>query len=266
MLYIVLTLLGFAGTKLITPYFEGMIREAGLERKNYLGDNIPVSMGISFLPFILINCTIILYFKSMDFAGQYMFAIMAMSFVGIIDDIIGNRDSSGFKGHFKALFRGRLTTGAFKALFGGFVAVFVSVSVSKDILDIVLNTLLIALSANFFNLMDLRPGRAIKVYFASCMMLMPLLPEPVRLLAAGSISPVAAYFARDIKARAMMGDVGSNAIGVSVGVIMVFGLEGHCKVAALAILLFIHILAEKYSITRIIEKNRLLDYIDKIGR
>ena len=60
---------------------------------------------------------------------------MSMFFAGIIDDTIGNRDVSGLKGHFKSLFKGKLTTGGFKAIFGGFVGLIISVAISKDIID-----------------------------------------------------------------------------------------------------------------------------------
>ncbi len=266
MLYFVLILVGLAGTRIITPYFKDMISESGMVRKNYREDMIPVSMGMSFLPFMLVNCAIMLYLKKVEFAGMYMFAVMAMSFAGIIDDTMGNRSSSGFKGHFKALFKGKLTTGAFKALFGGLVALFVSISISSGLVDMGVNTLLIALFTNFFNLMDLRPGRAIKVYITSCAAVLPLISNELRLLAVGCVSSVMGYFPDDIKARAMMGDAGSNVLGVSIGMIIAMGLGLNAKVGVLAFLVIIHLVAEKYSITKIIEGNGFLDYLDKMGR
>lgn len=266
MLYFVLIIAGFAGTRILTPYFKDMICEAGMVRKNYKEDPIPVSMGMSFLPLMLVNCAIILYFEKYEFASTYMFAVMAMSFAGIIDDTMGNRGSSGFKGHFKALFKGKLTTGAFKALFGGLVALFASIPISGGVLDIIINTLLIALFTNFFNLMDLRPGRAIKVYFTSCAAVFPFIPSDIRLLAVGSISSVMGYFPEDIKARAMMGDAGSNVLGVSLGMLVALGLDGGAKIGALIFLVLVHLMAEKYSITKMIEGNRVLDYLDKMGR
>ena len=84
---------------------------------------IPVSMGIVFLPMLIINSIILVYFtsdlKNIMYVFIFLFGLISMFFAGILDDIIGNRDVSGLKGHFKSLLKGKLTTGGFKALFGG---------------------------------------------------------------------------------------------------------------------------------------------------
>ena len=167
-LYAILILTGLLGTYAIIPLFRSLLIESNVLRPNYKKDMIPVSMGIVFLPMLIINAIILAYFttnfKDMLHIFIFIFGIMAMFFAGIIDDTIGNRDVSGLKGHFKSLFKGKLTTGGFKALFGGFVGLIISVCISKNIADIIVNTLVIALSTNLMNLFDLRPGRAIKVY------------------------------------------------------------------------------------------------------
>ena len=80
---------------------------------------IPVGMGIVFLPMIIIN-SIILGFVTLNniwFVSSsnynlnivwllclalYIFSMMAMFFAGALDDLIGNRNVSGLKGHFKS--------------------------------------------------------------------------------------------------------------------------------------------------------------------
>ena len=57
-----------------------------------------------------------------------------MFFAGILDDIIGNRDVSGLKATLKVYLNGKLTTGGFKALFGGFIGLVISIAISKNIL------------------------------------------------------------------------------------------------------------------------------------
>ena len=165
MLSIILFFIGFIGTSLIIPLFKNLLVSSNLVRPNYKGENIPVSMGIVFLPMLILNSILLIYLTDENIIYTYMFlfGIMSMFLAGALDDIIGNRDVSGLKGHFKSLFKGKLTTGGFKALFGGFVGVLISISISKNIIDIIINTLIIALSTNFMNLLDLRPGRAIKV-------------------------------------------------------------------------------------------------------
>ena len=192
--------------------------------------------------------------------------MMAMFFAGIIDDTIGNRDVSGLKGHFKSLFKGTLTTGGFKALFGGFVGLIISVSISKDIIDIVVNTLVIALSTNLMNLFDLRPGRAIKVYLVIMITIFFTLSGYIQILPLLILPNVLAYFNFDLKAKAMMGDTGSNVLGISIGILMVLGYTLKVRIVWLVFLVLIHLLTEKFSLTKIIEKNKVLNFIDRLGR
>ncbi|SHJ64967.1 glycosyl transferase [Tepidibacter formicigenes] len=266
MIYI-LFLIGFLGTLLIIPYFKSLLVESNIVRKNYKGDLIPVSIGIVFLPMLIVNSSIVRYFYKDNQIYIFLFGIIAMAFIGIIDDLIGNRDVSGLKGHFKSLFKGRLTTGGFKALFGGFVALFVSMSISNNIIDIIINTLLISLFTNLINLLDLRPGRAIKGYvLISLILLFTVSLYYQKILIILLLSNVLAYFKDDLKAKAMMGDVGSNVLGISIGIIVASNFSFIARSITLILLILIHIITEKYSLTKIIEKNKILNYIDMIGR
>ena len=128
-LYAILILTGLLGTYAIIPLFRSLLIESNVLRPNYKKDMIPVSMGIVFLPMLIINAIILAYFttnfKDMLHIFIFLFGLVSMFFAGILDDIIGNRDVSGLKGHFKSLLNGKLTTGGFKALFGGFVGLVV---------------------------------------------------------------------------------------------------------------------------------------------
>ena len=266
----IIFILGLVGTYLMIPLFKNLLVESNCIRPNYKGEMIPVSMGIVFLPMIIIN-GIILAFFTVDFISLsclfiFIFGMMAMFFAGIIDDTIGNRDVSGLKGHFKSLFKGTLTTGGFKALFGGFVGLIISVSISKDIIDIVVNTLVIALSTNLMNLFDLRPGRAIKVYLVIMITIFFTLSGYIQILPLLILPNVLAYFNFDLKAKAMMGVNGSNVLGISKGILMVLGYTLKVRIVWLVFLVLIHLLTEKFSLTKIIEKNKVLNFIDRLGR
>ena len=145
-LYAILILTGLLGTYAIIPLFRSLLIESNVLRPNYKKDMIPVSMGIVFLPMLIINAIILAYFttnfKDMLHIFIFLFGLVSMFFAGILDDIIGNRDVSGLKGHFKSLLNGKLTTGGFKALFGGFIGLVISIAISKNIYDIVINTLI----------------------------------------------------------------------------------------------------------------------------
>ena len=269
-LYAILILTGLLGTYAIIPLFRSLLIESNVLRPNYKKDMIPVSMGIVFLPMLIINAIILAYFttnfKDMLYIFIFLFGLVSMFFAGILDDIIGNRDVSGLKGHFKSLLNGKLTTGGFKALFGGFIGLVISIAISKNIYDIVINTLIIALSTNLMNLLDLRPGRAIKGYLVISIVLLFTLGEYTRNLLLLILPNVVAYFNQDLKAKAMMGDTGSNVLGISIGILFVMGYPLKVRLIWLAFLIFIHILTEKYSLTKIIENNKFLNFIDKLGR
>ena len=269
-LYAILILTGLLGTYAIIPLFRSLLIESNVLRPNYKKDMIPVSMGIVFLPMLIINAIILAYFttnfKDMLHIFIFLFGLVSMFFAGILDDIIGNRDVSGLKGHFKSLLNGKLTTGGFKALFGGFIGLVISIAISKNIYDIVINTLIIALSTNLMNLLDLRPGRAIKGYLVISIVLLFTLGEYTRNLLLLIFPDVIAYFNQDLKAKAMMGDTGSNVLGISIGILFVMGYPLKVRLIWLAFLIFIHILTEKYSLTKIIENNKFLNFIDKLGR
>lgn len=265
---LILFLIGLIGTTLIIPLFRNMLINSNLVRPNYKGENIPIGMGIVFLPMTIINSILLLFFTSTNQIHIYilLFGIMSMFFAGIIDDTIGNRDVSGLGGHFRSLLNGNLTTGGFKALFGGFVGLLISVTISKNIVDIVVNTLIIALSTNFMNILDLRPGRAIKVYLLIMFSIFIKATSDFRNMVVLIIPSVLSYFRIDLKAKAMMGDAGSNVLGISLGIFFVMGFTLKTRLLWLLFLIFIHGVTEKYSLTKIIENNKVLNYIDKIGR
>ena len=279
----ILFALGFLGTYFMIPLFKSMLVNGNVIRPNYKNEMIPVGMGIVFLPMIIIN-SIILGFVTLNniwFVSSsnynlnivwllclalYIFPMMAMFFAGALDDLIGNRNVSGLKGHFKSLFKGELTTGGFKALFGGFVGLVVSVCISSSIVDIIVNTLIIALSTNLMNLFDLRPGRAIKAYLVIMIPIYITLTGYTKVFPLLILPNVLAYFNTDLKARGMMGDTGSNVLGISIGVLMALGYGIKVRLAWLVFLILMHLITEKFSLTKIIEKNRVLKFIDNLGR
>jgi UDP-N-acetylmuramyl pentapeptide phosphotransferase/UDP-N-acetylglucosamine-1-phosphate transferase len=64
----------------------------------------------------------------------------------------------------------------------------------------------------------------------------------------------------------MMGDAGSNVLGLALGYFTVTSLSLTGRMGFLVFLIAIHIYTEKFSLTTTIEKNVLLRSIDQIGR
>ena len=267
---IMLFCIGIAITLLSIPMISKMLENSGMIRENYRGDMIPVGLGLVFIPTLVINSIILIYSNSVPekviMIYMLLFASIAMSFVGIIDDSLGNRGVTGLIGHFKALFKGSLTTGAFKALLGGFVGLTLAVTLSKSIPNIIVATLVVALSTNMMNLFDLRPGRAIKAYVMLAIIIFLASAKFNREVMMLIVPAVLAYFYFDLRALTMMGDAGSNVLGVSIGVFIVSSFDLPVQLVSLVLLVAIHVLTEKFSLTKIIENNKFLNYVDKLGR
>ncbi|WP_256201138.1 MraY family glycosyltransferase [Thermoanaerobacter thermocopriae] len=129
----------------------------------------------------------------------------------------------------------------------------------------IIDTLIIALFTNFLNLVDLRPGRSGKTFLViSLIFLIIGKTQPYFLVLLTMILLV--YLPEDLKAKVMMGDTGSNVLGMSLGIssILIFDLYG--KLIILTLLILLHIFTEKYSLTALIEKNKVLNYLDMLGR
>lgn len=267
---IMLFCIGIAITLLSIPMISKMLENSGMIRENYRGDMIPVGLGLVFIPTLVINSIILIYSnivpEKIIMIYMLLFASIAMSFVGIIDDSLGNRGVTGLIGHFKALFKGSLTTGAFKALLGGFVGLTLAVTLSKSIPNIIVATLVVALSTNMMNLFDLRPGRAIKAYVILAIIIFLASAKFNREVMMLIVPAILAYFYFDLRALTMMGDAGSNVLGVSIGVFIVSFFDLPVQLVSLVLLVAIHVLTEKFSLTKIIENNKFLNYVDKLGR
>ncbi len=245
-----------------------MLQEVGAVRKNYLGKDIPVSAGFSFpMAFMIVVLVYALLGKYQSTYQLLLLGLMSISFLGFIDDMLGQRDTLGFKGHFGALFKGRLTTGGLKAVGGGLIAFFAAVYISGAWWDIILNTLIIALFTNMMNLLDLRPGRAVKGYLVFLLVIVIVaMGRMDYFLLAPLLGAVLYYFHADLQAKVMMGDAGSNVLGFALGFLVVTSLSLTARLGFLVFLIAIHIYTEKFSLTVTIEKNALLRAIDQLGR
>lgn len=253
---------------LVIFFLVGMLTQTGAVRKNFQGNDIPVSMGLSFPVVVMMVFLIYGLLQWYDDSYHlYILALMAVSFLGFIDDMLGQRDTLGFKGHFGALSRGRLTTGGLKAMGGGLVSLFIAFFVSDGWANIIINTLILALFTNMLNLLDLRPGRAVKGFIFFAVVIILMAEGNVDWLLVGPLAGVVLwYFRYDLTARVMMGDAGSNVLGFALGYLAVTELNFYARAGVLLFLIAMHIFTEKYSLTRIIEKTAFLRYIDNMGR
>ncbi|TDQ47549.1 hypothetical protein [Actinorugispora endophytica] len=183
---------------------------------------------------------------------------------GAYDDLSGTAGSRGFRGHLGALARGEVTTGAAKILGIGATSAAAAVAVARAPVDVLVNSALIAGSANLLNLFDLRPGRATKV---ALLVGAPALAHPVAgPIAAPALGAAAALLPEDLGERAMLGDSGANALGAMLGVAAAASLPRSARLGLLAGVVALTAASEFVSFTRVIAETPPLRRLDELGR
>ncbi|MHB9003530.1 MAG: hypothetical protein ACYC6C_05640 [Coriobacteriia bacterium] len=282
--------------------------------KNYRGRDVFLGLGIVWL--IWAGCAIVagvgVSWLGPDLAGSMIvaltlagpFALVAFS-LGAVDDIYGTGASRGFRGHLTELRRGRLTTGGIK-LFGISLAAFVVALVlsavspwgvgvpirgGSALLGAVVLALIagaaIALTSNLVNLMDLRPGRALKSYSVLAVVgvlsaVFGLGPQAASLVESGPgssttlldlavltiflLGPVLAVWRYDVGETAMLGDAGANPMGAVAGMFIVAGLPRWGLFVYLVLVFALNVASERFSFTAVIEGNKVLSWFDGLGR
>lgn len=185
---------------------------------------------------------------------------------GAYDDLHPDAARKGLRGHLGALRRGEVSPGALKIVgLCSTAAVGSWVSGRRNVTNIGLDTALVAGSANMANLLDLRPGRCLKVVIT--------IGAPLACGAFGARGPAAAavvgasamVLPADLKGLTMLGDTGANALGALLGHSAAGGSRSF-RLAALAVLTAGTLLSERVSFSAVIDNNPLLHALDQWGR
>jgi hypothetical protein len=187
--------------------------------------------------------------------------------VGAYDDLRGTAQAKGFRGHLSALRRGEVTSGSVKILGVGAAALGAAALLPRRtsgvarVADVLADGALIAGTANLTNLLDLRPGRALKA--------VTLVSAPAVLAhgpAAAVVGAAAASAPADLGERAMLGDCGANGLGAMAGTALASALPRPLRLLALAGVVALNLASEKVSFTQVIANNPTLDSLDQWGR
>lgn len=264
--------------KVILRPVSELLLTAGVTKENYEGARIPTALGLVF-PLTLPLSLACLALKQVLFnPGEVyllLFITTGMGLVGLCDDLLKTDEEKGFRGHFAQLLRGKLTSGALKAGAGLiFALIFTSglwVMGHTRLVMLIPQTLVVALATNSINLFDLRPGRAVKFFFFSSVLFFLLLElrgitsayfkflYPV-------IGGLLAYLPVDIKAHGMLGDTGANFLGALLGAVIILTKDQILLCCAFCFFLFLQLGAERFSFSQVIESNRVLRFLDELGR
>lgn len=207
---------------------------------------------------------------------------------GYIDDVDqgahdGGKVAKGLKGHLGALAHGQVTTGVIKIAGIGASALAASslvgskaTSVSGKAADLALNTVLIAGTANLANLLDLRPGRALKAtvlvaaplsYFSCAAAKTPASPASAqRLLASGLNAAAITALVEDLQETTMLGDTGANAAGALLGTSLAANDSWKLRLGAALGVVGLILASEKVSFSKVIAANPALNWLDQLWR
>lgn len=237
---------------------------------------------------------------------------------GYIDDVDqgahdGGKVAKGLKGHLGALAHGQVTTGVIKIAGIGASALAASAlvgskatSVGGKVSDLALNTVLIAGTANLANLLDLRPGRALKAtvlvaaplsYFSCAAAKTPASEASVtsatasvasgasgapsatpaapasasgasaqRLLASGLNAAAITALVEDLQETTMLGDTGANAAGALLGTSLAANDSWKLRLGTTLGVVGLILASEKVSFSKVIAANPALNWLDQLWR
>jgi hypothetical protein len=255
-----------------------------LLRRNYLGRAVPCGVGVAF-PLFLTAATIVMSAAGMRPVGREQWAALWLSWalcaVGLIDDVFGSGEVRGLRGHLGSLLRlilrkpgGRVTTGSMKAIVGAGVCLAVGLWLSRPVPSPVegwsawpglLDGMLLALGANTINLLDVRPGRALKAFLALAVVCYALDSSTLDFLGPLGLAALV-YWPLDLSGRALMGDAGSNPLGAAAALGLCIALPVWGRAAVGAALVGLHLCCERWSLTELIQKTKALRWLDMLGR
>lgn len=198
--------------------------------------------------------------------------IVAMGFFlfGILDDLFttaGGPRARGFRGHLHSLRSGVVTSGIIKLVGGGATATIAAAFWSATVGEVLLDAAIVALSANLLNLLDLRPGRATKVFLVWWIPLAIIGRRHSYLTATVAIATAAAvWLPADLEERGMLGDSGANVLGAVAGAGLALMLPVFAELIALIILVSLTLASEFVSFSSVIRTTAPLAWFDRLGR
>jgi UDP-N-acetylmuramyl pentapeptide phosphotransferase/UDP-N-acetylglucosamine-1-phosphate transferase len=249
-------LAGPAGGKVARAAVRALADNPALERTNFRGRRVSLAGG----PALALGATAGAVVHRPERAAATVIAGLGSGAVGLYDDLVGGRPehaAKGFRGHLGALRQGRVTSGLVKIAGVGAAGLAAAALLPRRrAADVLLGAGVIAGSANLFNLLDLRPGRALKAGL--------LVGTPLG--ASGPIGAATALLPADLNEEIMLGDAGANALGALLGTAYVARTGTFGRLAALAGIVALTAASEKVSFTRVIENHPLLNRLDQWGR
>lgn len=295
------------------------IKASQWERTNFHGVTVSLRGGVAMAGASVASAAVASAFSDQPRAALGgLVASLGGGLAGYIDDVDqgahdGGKVAKGLKGHLGALAHGQVTTGVIKIAGIGASALAASAlvgskatSMGGKVADLALNTVLIAGAANLANLLDLRPGRALKAtvlvaaplsYFScadaktpasgasvtsatasvtsgasgapSATPAAPASASPAsaqRLLASGLNAAAITALVEDLQETTMLGDTGANAAGALLGTSLAANDSWKLRLGTTLGVVGLILASEKVSFSKVIAANPALNWLDQLWR
>lgn len=295
------------------------IKASQWERTNFHGVTVSLRGGVAMAGASVASAAVASAFSDQPRAALGgLVASLGGGLAGYIDDVDqgahdGGKVAKGLKGHLGALAHGQVTTGVIKIAGIGASALAASAlvgskatSMGGKVADLALNTVLIAGAANLANLLDLRPGRALKAtvlvaaplsYFSCADAKTPASGASVtsatasvtsgasgapsatpaapasasgasaqRLLASGLNAAAITALVEDLQETTMLGDTGANAAGALLGTSLAANDSRKLRLGTALGVVGLILASEKVSFSKVIAANPALNWLDQLWR
>lgn len=265
------------------------IKASQWERTNFHGVTVSLRGGVAMAGAAVASAAVASALSDQPRAALGgVVASLGGGLAGYIDDVDqgahdGGKVAKGLKGHLGALAHGQVTTGVIKIAGIGASALAASAlvgskttSVGGKAADLALNTVLIAGTANLANLLDLRPGRALKAtvlvaaplsYFSCAAAKTPASPASAqRLLASGLNAAAITALVEDLQETTMLGDTGANAAGALLGTSLAANDSWKLRLGTTLGVVGLILASEKVSFSKVIAANPALNWLDQLWR
>lgn len=234
---------------------------------NYRGVPVPRSLGLALAAVAVLWTAGVASVRDVGAPGWGALVGCLLVFAaGFLDDLVG-AGPRGVRNHARALADGRVTTGLLKAVVAvGAAAVMVALEPARPVTVRLAGIVLIAGSANVWNGLDVRPGRALKAFLPAALAFLLfgelwLAPAVLGLLVAALV-----VLPLDLGERAMLGDGGANLLGFAAGLGLYLVLPGWGVVVAAALAVALNVMAETVTLSRTIDAVAPLRWVDRLGR
>jgi hypothetical protein len=238
-----------------------------LRGTNYRGASVPRTLGIALAAAATAGTAIVAVLEPIGAAGWgALIGCLLVFAAGLVDDVapVGPR---GLRNHLRSLVEGRMTTGILKlVVVVGASAIVVALQPSRPGAVRLWGIVLLAAAANVWNGLDVRPGRALKVFLVPALVFvvwgtLAHAPAIGGLLAGGLLA-----LPFDLRERAMLGDGGANVLGFAAGLGLFDVLADPWVPVAAAVGVGLNVVADTVTFSRVIDATPPLRFLDGLGR